>query len=107
VFDRLRAIRDGWVPRRLRTLGLTIPEDRREIFMSDAILWRWMEDMAAFRARVVMVEPGELPPRRSLRARRVCSWMRTVWIFRMSPAPRQVSPMWCGRHKRQALSDSM
>jgi len=62
VFDRLRAIRDGWVPRRLRTLGLTIPEDRREIFMSDAILWRWMEDMAAFRARVVMVEPGELPP---------------------------------------------
>ena len=62
VFDRLRAIRDGWVPRRLRTLGLTIPEDRREMFASDEILWRWMEDMAAFRARVVMVEPGELPP---------------------------------------------
>lgn len=62
VFDRLRAIRDGWVPRRLRTLGLTIPEDRREMFAGDAILWRWMEDMAAFRARTVMVEPGELPP---------------------------------------------
>ena len=62
VFDRLRAIRDGWVPRRLRTLGLTIPEDRREMFTGDAVLWRWMEDMAAFRARTVMVEPGELPP---------------------------------------------
>lgn len=62
VFDRLRAIRDGWVPRRLRTLGLMIPEDRREMFTGDAILWRWMEDMAAFRARTVMVEPGELPP---------------------------------------------
>jgi len=62
VFDRLRAIRDGWVPRRLRTLDLTIPEDRREMFTGDAVLWRWMEDMSAFRERTVMVEPGELPP---------------------------------------------
>lgn len=62
VFDRLRAIRDGWVPRRLRTLGLTIPEHRRALFTDDDILWRWMADMSAFRARTVMVEPGELPP---------------------------------------------
>ena len=62
VFDRLRAIRDGWLPRRLRALGLTIPDERRALFTGDDILWRWMQDMAAFRARTVMTEAGELPP---------------------------------------------
>ena len=62
VFDRLRAIRDGWLPRRLRALGLTIPDDRRALFSGDEILWRWMQDMSAFRARTILSDPGALPP---------------------------------------------
>lgn len=62
VMDRLRAIRDGWVPRRLRMLGLDVPEDQRALFSDDTLLWRWMQDMAAFRARTIMTEPGALPP---------------------------------------------
>lgn len=62
VFDRLCAIRDGWIPRRLQVLGLTIPDRHRAHFANDDILWRWMEDMSAFRARTILVEPGDLPP---------------------------------------------
>lgn len=66
VFERLRAIRDSWVPHRLRALGLTVPEEQRTLFTGDALLWRWMEDMSAFRTRTVIVTPGVLPPGRPI-----------------------------------------
>ena len=61
VLERLREIRDSWVPHRLRALGLTVPEDQRKLFRGDDLLWRWMDDMLAFRERTEIVAPGGLP----------------------------------------------
>lgn len=66
VADRLRAIRDGWLPRRLATLRLTAADlpPEADALRGEGLIAAFAADAAAFAARVRVCPPGSLPPGR-------------------------------------------
>ncbi len=62
VAERLRAIRDEWVPHRLAVLGLVATAEDRALLEGDDLIERWLGDVEAFGRSTHLAEPGRLPP---------------------------------------------
>jgi len=66
--ERLRAIRDDWLPRRLAVLGVPMPtaDETLELLTGDALIDRFLLDAEAYLDRVHLLKPGSLPMAESL-----------------------------------------
>jgi adenylosuccinate synthase len=58
--ERLRVIRDEWLPRRLESLGIALPEEEHAGVLSEGVMARFLEDAAALLAMCTLADERAL-----------------------------------------------